>query len=122
MTDATMEAQKDAAQVKRYCINRVRGEDCLVGIYESPNGPEQFVTADIEFVLASNYDSLSRQNAALQARVEALEHRLKNRGLVRIEVLRALFEYATKNEQFPIDEPFNAYLREVTAVLAGEKP
>jgi hypothetical protein len=37
--------------------------------------------------------------------------------IISIETLKALFEYATKNEQFPIDEPFNSYLRECMAAL-----
>lgn len=42
-----------------------------------------------------------------------------NRTTIRIEVLRALFEYATADKQFPIDEPFNTYLRETMAALAA---
>ena len=41
-----------------------------------------------------------------------------NRTTIRIEVLRALFEYATQDKQFPIDEPFNSYLRETMVALS----
>ena len=44
--------------VKRYFISRVREDDGLVGIYEIGDR-EQFVTSDVPFVLASDYDALA---------------------------------------------------------------
>ncbi len=55
--------------------------------------------------------------ARLRAELEAARCKLVNRAFVRVEALRALVDYATHDKQFPIDEPFNQYLRETFAAI-----
>lgn len=67
MTDATMEAQKDAAQVKRYDI--YMHSDDVQFLRECPDG---------DYVKFESLDLVCRQRDALQARVDESDNRIRS--------------------------------------------